>query len=275
MTSMIAMRGASRAAVAVTRERLATIARTADPETLGGELFAVVDLLDRQPTLRRTLTDPARSARARGEFVAGLLRGKLTDDAISVVTTAVSQSWAQPRDVADGLEYLGVLAEIIAAERAGALDDLDDQLFRLGRVIAGDRNLRDALGDQRAPVEHRQRLADGLLAGKVTPAVVRLVEHAIAAPRGLSLVDALEAFQKATAQWRERLIATVRTAVPLTTEEQERLATLLARQYGHEVRLNLIVDPDVIGGVRIDIGDDVVEGTIAGRIDDARRRIAG
>lgn len=273
MTSMIAMRGASRAAVAVTRERLESITGLSD--TLGSELFAVVGVLDAQPTLRRTLTDPARSARARGEFVAGLLRGKVSDDAISVVTTAVSQSWAQPRDVADGLEYLGVLAEIIAAERAGALDDLDDQLFRFARVVSGDRELRDTLGNQRVPAEHRQRLAAGLLAGKATPAAVRLVEHAIAAPRGLSLVDALESFQKATADWRERLIATIRTAVPLTAGEQDRLATLLARQYGHEVRLNLIVDPGVIGGVRIDIGDDVVEGTIAGRIDSARRRMAG
>jgi len=131
------------------------------------------------------------------------------------------------------------------------------------------------LANHAAPVSSRVELARRLLSGRATSATVRLVEQAARAPRGLSFTEALDSYAKVAAAWRERLVATVRTAVPLTARDRERLASALSRQYGHEIRLNVLVDPEVIGGLRVELGDEVIDGTIAGRLDDARRRLAG
>jgi F-type H+-transporting ATPase subunit delta len=97
----------------------------------------------------------------------------------------------------------------------------------------------------------------------------------VAAPRGLGLTEALDYYGKLAAAWRERLVATVRTAIPLDEADRERLARTLSRQYGHDIHLNVLLDPEVIGGLRVELGDEVIDGTIAGRLDDARRRLAG
>jgi len=269
---MVTMRGTSRATLEAARERL-TGGDAGSRE--GDELFAVAALLDAQPTLRRLLTDPGRAGDERVALVGGLLRGRISATAFAVVEQAVRGAWARPRDLADAVEHLGVVAHVVQAERDGTLDDVEDELFRFGRLVAGARELRDALSDHRVPAEHRRRLVTGLLEGRASQVTVRLVDQAVAGPRGLSLAAALETFAKVAADWRNRLIATVRSAVPLTVEQRERLSATLARQYGHGIRLNLVVEPELIGGVRVEIGDEVVEGTVSARLDEARRRMAG
>jgi F-type H+-transporting ATPase subunit delta len=86
---------------------------------------------------------------------------------------------------------------------------------------------------------------------------------------------AVEEYQKVAAAQRDRLVALVHVAAPLGEAESERLRTTLARQYGREVHLNVLVDPGVIGGVRVEVGGDVIDGTVASRLDEARRRLAG
>lgn len=274
MSGMATMGGSSRAALAAARERLEAVSETVEPEVLSSELFGVVNVIDSSASLRRTLTDTARDASARARLFSGLMGDRVGEATLDVGTTAVRQTWARPRDLTDALEHLGVLAEVIGAQRAGTLDDLEDELFRFGRLVASNSELRETAIDQTVSAERRRDLVVGLLEGRASAVTTRLVSQAITAPRGLRLNDALEVYAKVAADWRDRLIATVRSAVPLTDGERERLARTLARQYGHEVRLNLIVDPEVIGGVRIDVGDDVVEGTVAGRLEAARRQIA-
>ncbi|WP_328992055.1 F0F1 ATP synthase subunit delta [Kribbella sp. NBC_01245] len=265
------MRGASRESLARALEALAGSTVT---EELGTELFSVVTLLDSNGTLRRALTDPARPKAARTGLADQLLRGKISDTALALVVAAVEGRWSSSRDLGDALEKLSVDADVAYADGQRKLDELEDQLFRLERIIAAERALAAKLGDRGIPLAQRQELIRGLLAGKADATTVRLAERAVAG-RGLSLAAALRSQQTAAAARRSASIATVRVAQDLSEAERTRLAEALGRQYGRQIQLNVIVDPSVVGGVRVDIGDDVIDGTIAARLDEASRRIAG
>jgi F-type H+-transporting ATPase subunit delta len=148
-------------------------------------------------------------------------------------------------------------------------------LFRTSRIIAGSPELRVSLSDRSAPVEHRIALIDGLLAGKVSNQTGRLARQAVAAPRGRSLDRTLETYAVVAAERRSRVVATVTAAVPLTAEQRERLSSALATIYGHEIQLNIDVDPRLVGGIRVEIGDEVIDGSMISRLGEARRRLAG
>jgi F-type H+-transporting ATPase subunit delta len=269
-------RGASRDSLAELREALTSTAEgTSDPAALGEELFAVANLLDAQVALRRALTDPSRTADERAEFVTSLLSGKVSSESAELVAGAVRSNWSRVRDLADALEYAGVLAVVIGAESARRLEDLEDELFRFSRIVESDSALLRALTNRGIDAEPKAELASSLLEGKATDATVRLVRHAVTAPRGRTFDEALAAYISIAAERKNQLVAIVHTAVPLSEQQRSRLVAALTRQYGHEVDLQVVVDPSVVGGLRVQIGDELIDGTLAGRLDDARRRLAG
>jgi F-type H+-transporting ATPase subunit delta len=240
---------------------------------LGEELFALCGVLDAEPTLRRVLTDPTVEADRRAALAEQLL-SNYGDDTVAVVKDAVRQRWSRPRDLADGLEQGGITAFLVAAQAEGELDELEDGLFRFARIIEGEPQLRDALNDRTAPVEARQRLVDALLGDRVGSATVQLARQGVAG-RHRSVVGSLAEMQKLAAARRQRLVAVVRVARPLSDELRERLAAALTARFGHELQLNVIVDPDVVGGVRVTVGDEIVDGTVATKLAEARRRLTG
>ncbi|HEU4945939.1 MAG TPA: F0F1 ATP synthase subunit delta [Kribbella sp.] len=265
------MRGASRESLARASDALAGVTVT---EGLGSELYSVARVLDDNGALRRALTDPARSARGRVELARQLFSGKISEPALAVVTAAVNGRWSASRDLGDALDQLSVEADVAYVDGLGTLDELEDELFRLDRVIAAERALGETLSDRNIPVERRQELIRGLLDGKADPTTIRLAERAVDG-RGRNFAASMRSYQVAAAARRNASIATVRVAVDLTEAERTRLAELLGRQYGRQIQLNVIVDASVVGGIRIDIGDEVIDGTIAARLDEAQRRIAG
>jgi F-type H+-transporting ATPase subunit delta len=270
------MRGASRASLAEASEQLSALATTkAVAETMGDELFAVARLLDAEHALRRTLTDPARPAASKAALVRSLLDGKVSAPTLDLLADLVSARWAGSRDLADAAEDLAVQALTIAAERAGQLDDLEDELFRFGRVVAGQHELRLALSDPNLPGERKRGLLGALLDGKATPVAERLITEAVLHPRGRSLEGTLDAYGKLAAERKQRLIAVVRVASPLTEQRQERLAAALAAIYGHEVYLNIVLDPQVTGGMSVQVGDEFIDASVASRLESLRRRLAG
>ena len=271
------MQGTSRESFTAVRDTIETLVRSGgtDLTALGDDLFGVVSLLDHEGRLRRALTDPARSGDDRADLARAVVGGRVGSAAADVLVWAVRSRWSAPRDLADALELLGAEALVASAERGGRLDAVEDELFRTGRVVAGSPDLRTALADPAAPVERRVELVESLLSGKVAAETLRLVRQAVVAPRGRTLDRTLEAYADVAADRRSRLIATVTVAVPLTEAQRERLASALARTYGHEVHLNIEVDPDLIGGIRVEIGDEVIDGTVISRLHEARRRLAG
>jgi F-type H+-transporting ATPase subunit delta len=274
-SAAFAMHGVSAESRNVVVQRLdASIRGGAEAGRVGTDLFSVAALLQREPGLRRVVTDPATAGTARAELLRGLLTGKADAAAVDVAAAGAEQRWSSGRDLGDSLEYAGVVAQVIAAERAGQADELEDELFRFARIVAAERELRETLGDRSVPVEHRAELVRSLLGDRATEPTVRLVEQALAG-RHRSLAVALAEFQRVAAERRDRMVATVRVARPLAEDDKQRLAEALHRQYDRPVHLNVVVDEDVLGGLRVEIGDEVIDGTVASRLDDARRRLAG
>jgi F-type H+-transporting ATPase subunit delta len=266
----------SRASLAQARERLeAVIPSSADLTTLGADLFAVLGLVDREHGLRRAVSDPAADAGAKARFMQALLEGKVSAAALEVVTDVARLRWSRPSELSDALETLAVTAEAARAEAERRLDDLEDELFRFSRVVEREPELRAALTNPALPNERKQALLDALLDGKATASAQRLISELVLHPRGRSLESGLAYYGKLVAQRRERLVALVRTATDLSEEQRTRLAAVLAAAYGHDVHLNIELDPAVVGGLSIQIGDEIIDGTIAGRLDEVRRRLAG
>ncbi|MGW7195796.1 F0F1 ATP synthase subunit delta [Streptomyces chryseus] len=271
------MNGASREALAAARERLDALTDnpSVDAAKLAGELAAVTALLDREVSLRRVLTDPAQSGEAKALLAARLLSGQVGGEAADLVSGMVRHRWSRSRDLVDSIEELADTADLTAAQQAGVLDDVEDEVFRFGRIVASDTGLRAALTDRSASVSAKSELLRSLLGGKAQPVTERLVVRLVAQPRGRSLEAGLESLSKLAAARRDRMVAVVTTAVPLTDQQKQRLGAALAKLYGRQMHLNLEVDPEVLGGIQVQIGDEVINGTIADRLEEASRRMAG
>ncbi|KAF4406737.1 MULTISPECIES: F0F1 ATP synthase subunit delta [Streptomyces] len=271
------MNGASRDALASARERLDALTDTAsvDVAKLAEDLSAVTGLLDREVGLRRVVTDPAQSGEAKAELAGRLLAGQVGGEAADLVTGMVRSRWSRSRDLVDGIEELAATAELSAAQRAGSLDDVEDELFRFGRIVTSSPELRAALTERNAGTGAKAELLRRLLGGRANPVTERLVVRLVTQPRGRSLEGGLESLSKLAAERRNRMVAVVTTAVPLTDRQKERLAAGLAKLYGREMHLNLDVDPAVLGGISVRIGDEVIDGTVSDRLDEVSRRMAG
>lgn len=269
------MRGISRASLEAVTERLGTVLESADTAALGRELFEVVGLLGQEHTLRRWLADPANPAEAKSGLVGELLESKVSPSTVMVVGDVVQAHWSRQRDLVDAIERAAVFATIAAAETEQRLGELEDELFRFGRLLAGETELRAALTDDAVPAERKAGLVTELLADKADRATTTLVSQVVTHPRGRTLEIGLEYYGQLVAERAQRYVALVRTAVALSEGQQERLRASLARAYGRPIHLNIDVDPSIMGGLSIRVGDEVIDGTIAGRLNEVRRRLAG
>jgi F-type H+-transporting ATPase subunit delta len=269
------MRGASRASLTEVKERLAALTSGASTTgALGDELFGVVGLLDGQAPLRRALADPASSRQARAGLVTAVLGGRVSQDAAELVTAVATAQWSTPGDLADAIEQLAVLAIVADADRAGQLDDLEDDLFRFGRVVGSQAELRAALSNPFAPADAKRQLVASLLADRVSPQTTQLVTQAALHSRGRSLDRSLEEYARLAAEQRERLVAEVRVATELSAAQRSRLAAALGLAYGHQVHLNMVLDPQVVGGMIIRVRGEQIDGSVATRLAEVRRGLA-
>src|SRR5215467_7128804 len=269
------MRGASRVAFAEARDRLTETVADADvAATVGDELFAVVRLLDQEPGLRRALADYTSAPEARTGLVRDLLGDRVSPATLDVVSGLAGARWSVPRDLADAAEELAVLATAAAAGGAGNLDDVEDALFRFGRIASGEPELLAALSDQRMPDDQKRALLDRLLSAKVAAASLRLITQAVINPRGRNLEANLADYARLVAEWRQRLIAVVRVAAPLSDRQRERLTAALTAIYDRGIQLNVVIDPQVVGGMSVQIGDELIDGTLSSRLAALRRHWA-
>jgi F-type H+-transporting ATPase subunit delta len=260
------------------REALATDTSQTDAESLqqvSDELFAVVSLLAGNGSLRRALSDPAMDGDLKQRLVDNLLSDKVAPPTLALVRQAARSRWSEPRDVVDALEAVAVDAAMTRAERDDQLDEVEDELFRFERIIDGEPELRAALTNRNLPADRKRDLVHRLLDGKAAPVTASLVERAVLYPRGRTLERVLDEFTAFAAQRRSRLIARVTSAVPLSEDQQERLAAGLAREFGHEVRLQLVVDADIVGGITVRIGDELLDASVLRQLGAAMRHLTG
>lgn len=266
------MQGSSRAAFAAGHDAFATaLGSGADGSALAEDLFAVTGALDSSASLRRALVDPSRDESAKRGLVEALFGPKISAAATGLLKFLVSQRWADDADLGDATEYLAVEAVVACAEAGGRLDSLEDDLFRFGRVVAADSGLAEALSAHGGDENVKAALVEALLEGKASAETIRLARQAAVSSRGRRFGRVLESYLDIAAKRREQLTATVTAAVVLDDAQRRRLASALSGIYNRSVQINVVVDPVVVGGVRVQVGDDVVDGTILRRFQEAER----
>ncbi|MBT9254175.1 F0F1 ATP synthase subunit delta [Phycicoccus sp. MAQZ13P-2] len=269
------MRGSSRGAAKASQEALDTALRGGDAGTLAEELFGVTGVVEGNASLRRALADPSREGSAKAGLARSLFGSRLGASTAELVATVAGQRWADERDLGDTLESLAVQAVLAGAESAGRIDRVEDELFRFERIVAADPGLRDTLSSRNTDAEGKAGLVRTLLAAKAAPETVRLVEQAVRTPRGRRLDRVMEAYLELASRRRDELTALVTTAVALSEQQQARLRSALEKHYGKAVALQVVLEPAVMGGIRVQVGDEVVDGTVLRRLDEARRHVTG
>jgi F-type H+-transporting ATPase subunit delta len=245
----------------------------AELERLGEEVFAVTRLLDGQRTLRRHLADPSVPESRRTGLVDRLFGAQLQRPTLEAVAAAVAARWSRPADLVDGLEALGRNALLGSAEKTGRLDEVEDELFRFGRILDREPELIRLLADTGTPADGRVALLDRVLGGKVTGATAALLRQAVRLPRGEHLDVIAEELAEMAAARRQRSIARVTTPVRLTMQQEDRLRETLSRLYGRPMSLQVELDEALLGGLVVRVGGEVIDGSVAGRLEAARRRL--
>lgn len=246
------------------------------PLKLAGELFALVDVLDHNGTLRRAVTDSSRDAAARQGIVNSVFDGKISSQAMAVLTNAVAQRWSEDSDLADALERAAVLAVIASAQSRGGVDALDEvlnELLTFVRTVDSNAQAQEALSDHQASKEAKKKLAVALGGPATTAEGVLLLERVGSNPRGLHAARAADEFAEIIVKRQNRYIARVTSAINLSQAQLERLGRALNAVYGRELKLDVSVDPAVLGGLRVQVGDEVIDGTVETRMSDLARSI--
>jgi F-type H+-transporting ATPase subunit delta len=180
------------------------------------------------------------------------------------VQAAVRSRWSRIRDLADSLEQLGNEAVLGVAEEDGRLDAVEDDLFRLSRILERSPELALALSDPSHPGPAKADLVGGLLAGKADPDAELLARRAVLGAADLPLERALTDLVTLAAARR------LQSARPLTETQTTRLAGALRHLYGKNVRIQADIDPALIGGLTVHVGDEVVDGSVLRRLAEAR-----
>lgn len=272
------MQATSRESLGALRERFDEQAAGLESgalRSLSDELSAVVGLLSGQRLLRRHLADSSASESGRSELARSVLGDKISGQTLHAVTEAVTRRWSRPSDLLGGLELLGRQAMLMVAEQAGTSDEVEDELFRFGRVLESEPRLSELLGDQATSGERRVELLNSLLSGKVNDVTLRLVEQAVRVPRARSIDVVVGELAEVAASRRDRSVAVVTAAEPLSPEQEQRLVRVLSRIYQREVSIQVEIDPDVLGGLVVRLGDEVVDGSVAMRLAKASTDLPG
>ncbi|SFK52008.1 F0F1 ATP synthase subunit delta [Cellulomonas sp. KH9] len=270
------MRGTSRASLEAVENRFTPVVRAAGGQArrISEELFALVDALDSSSSLRRTLADPSVEGDPKSALVARVLDGA-DPRTVEIAQALVRSRWSSDADLAGATERIAFRALLSSAEADGTLGLVEDELFGLTRSLAGQREVRRYLLDDAYPAQARGELVDRILGDQGTATTRAVARRAAVAPRGRRFVTTLNHVGDLIAELRSREVATVVAAAPLTPTQTDRLAALLGRALGRPVQVNVVVDPHVVGGLRVQAGPDVIDSTVLSRLADARRQLAG
>lgn len=276
-TALAALGGASRQSLAIARSSLDSALKplsSGDASAFAGDLFAVVAALDSSTPLRRAVTDGSRDAESKAKLVTDLFGKTISATALKLVSELTALRWSSPSNLGDVLEQLAVEAEASAANMANELDRLEEELFAFSRIVVSDGDLRQALNSSKYSSEGKRVLIAKLMSGKIAPSTSKVLGHLVSGLRGRNIEGTIAFYAAATAARRDRVIANVRAAVALTDAQKEKMTATLSQKIGQPVRLNVEIDPTVLGGVSIRFADELIDATIVNRLADAGRALA-
>ncbi|MDT5009729.1 MAG: F-type H+-transporting ATPase subunit b atpH [Mycobacterium sp.] len=272
------MRGASREAMTALVEKFDDVTsdlKVDQLETLADDLAAVTALLGKEVILARHLADPSGDAGPKERLLESVLGGKVGDPALDVLKAAASGRWSTSANLVDAVEHVARLTLLVRGERGRQAAEVEEQLFRFARVLDAEPELSTLLSDYTQPADSRVRLLQNVLehAGSVNPTVKALLSQTVELLRGNRADDEVSALAQVAVARRGEVVAQARAAAELSDAQHDRLTEVLGRIYGQPVSVQVQVDPELLGGLSVSLGDDVIDGTLASRLAAAQNRL--
>jgi len=222
------------------------------------------------PQLRSLLVDPSIEPAEKSKLI-GKIFGSLDAVTARLLSGLTTARWSDSDELIDGIEQIGIRA--IAAASPSA--EVESELFAFARAVTSDNELELAVGSTLSDPVQKAALVERLFGNKADPATVSIVRHLVQSPRGRRIGELLQSAAETVADASGGIVATVTAAAPLSAAQLDKLTATLKTQYGREPRIALRIDPTVIGGLRVQIGEDVIDGTVASRLADLRLQLAG
>jgi F-type H+-transporting ATPase subunit delta len=269
------------------------------------ELHAVAELVDASTELSLAINDGSVPVASRRAVLDDLLDGKvraevrcLVREAVTVVPASeveASFHWLASRmvmaadrgpsaagesesDVVLGRlgsrnRVSGYAAAVFETVTTAELEEIEDQLFRFARTVESNRKLRGALGNRDLPVQVRQQVISDLMGDKVVPATRRLAVYAVRGGRARDIVSTLDALVEDAARARGWRVARVQSADQVDETQRQSLGEALGRLTGGPVELQVTLDPELLGGVVVQVGDLLVDSSTRHRLNELKEHL--
>jgi F-type H+-transporting ATPase subunit delta len=244
-----------------------------DAANFAADLFTILSVLSTSIGVRRALTDNARDASAKAELISNLFGKNISGGAQALLANASALRWSNPSDIADAIENLAVQTESACADKNSELEKVESQLFDFAQVLRVNPELRQALNTSADTDQNKIILLEAVVKGKYLSSTVNLLRRVITLRRGRSIDATLAAYTHYVSSRKDQVVAHVKSAIKLSDAQITKLVASLSKQVGKQVRLNLEIDPKILGGISIRYSDDVIDGTIVNRLTEAGRAL--
>jgi F-type H+-transporting ATPase subunit delta len=241
---------------------------------LSTHLFFAADVLSQNTSIRRAFADPARDAAAKGALIKDLFAKSLSASALEILTSVSTLRWSAAGDLVHVLEQLAIEAEASAANLNNELDRVEDELFETSELVVDNFELRKALVGA-GTAQAKSALVTEVIGKKASTSTVKLAIALVTSLRGRSIEAAFADYLFGLANRRNRLIAVIRVATEISDSQKLRLATAIEKQVGQPIRVNIEVEPAILGGVSVKFADELVDGSVSHRLASAGRALAG
>lgn len=245
-----------------------------DAWRIGNELFTITKVLDDSIQLERALTDPSRPVADKVAVLTELLGDNVHPMTMEIMTDLVSRHWSRARDIANAVEDFGVDAMMYYADATGATLQVSVELSELHSALLNLPVVRAKLYDYQATSEARVKLFHEVFSGKTLNKVtMRLAEHATCNLRRRRYLETIQWLINKLSRHMGESMVTVTTATPLKPEQIKRLVEVYSAKVGRQVHINSVVDPTVLGGMRIQVGDEVTDNTVVAQLQNLHRKV--
>ena len=271
------MRGeASRIADRVSRDSLAPKLRDSgeDAWRIGNELFTITNVLDHNIQLERALTDPSRPVEDKVAVVKTLIGDDAHPLTMEIMSDLVARRWSRVSDIANAAEDFGVDGMMYYADHTNVTLQVSIELAQLHSALLNLPVVRSKLYDATVPAEARIKLLYSLIGNADFNVVTkRLAEHATCNLRNRRYLQTIQWLINKFSRHMGESMVTVTTATPLSKEQVKKLVAIYSAKTGHPVHINSVVDSTVLGGMRIQVGDEVTDNTVVAQLQHLQRTV--
>lgn len=267
------MSSSTRQALKAAREILKPLLAGADLR-FAEEIFAIGSAISDSKQLRNILSDPSAEGARKMAAISSVFGKSVSEKSVDLIGKIAELRWSSGADMVAALEQLAVETVAGIAAKDGKLDALESDMFEFKKVVDSDQQLQIALASRQASYEQKLRLVENLLGSRFMDSAGLLIRFAVIGSTKRRLSVVLEQFGKIISGFAGKLVATVTVAMPMTESQQTSLRNALAKDYGNELTLNVEVDPSILGGVKVQVAGEIIDGSVANRLKQARMMLA-